>query len=163
MSIPIANSGNNINHTGNNISHYIHTGLSGITSATNYTKSDNNICQSWTLNSRLWEITSSHRKVGNNNCQNVSNNINSHMNGNNNLPKCGFYFCHLTITSVNKTNNHTIMAPYCHCWNQFSYFYPNYWDIYLPTHQMFGKYYRFTFSSDLEEAKMDSGKSLSQS
>ena len=28
---------------------------------------------------------------------------------------------------------------------------------------MFGKYHRLTFSSDLEEAKMDSGESLSQS
>ena len=38
-----------------------------------------------------------------------------------------------------------------------------YWGIYLPIHQMFGKYYRITFSSDLEEAKMDSGESLSHS
>ena len=55
------------------------------------------------------------------------------------------------------------MAQYCHCWKSIQLNYPNYWDTYLPTHQMFGKYYRLTFSSDLEEAKMDSGESLSQS
>ena len=92
----------------------VHTGPSGITSATNYTKSDNNICQSWTLHCEHNIIS---HKDDNNICQNVSNNINSQKAGNKICQNVAFFTsATLTITSGNKTNNHTIMAKYCHCW-----------------------------------------------
>ena len=80
--------------------------------------------------------------------------------------KCGFYICHFdnNICQLNNQSYHygSILSLLNLKSIQQK---PNifYWDIYLPIHQMFGKYYRITFSSDLEEAKMDCGESLSHS